>query len=94
MDQKEVEFASQTEISAKMRSRMLPAFEEIIKEKLHKDAEFQGYRATSEPVITWQEQAFVRIPGDDGYFTLAKCDADEPGAFFNVGVRMKVVKSA
>ena len=92
MDQKEVEFASQTTVSAKMRKRMLPEFEKILKEKLIKDAEYQGYRALSEPVITWQEQAFVGIPGDDGYFTLAKCDADEPGAFFNVGVRMKVVK--
>lgn len=92
MNQKEVEFASKTEISAHLRKRMLPAFEQILREKLMKDAEYQGYRALSEPVVTWQEQAFVRIPGDDGYYTLAKCDADEPGAFFNVGVRMKVVK--
>jgi hypothetical protein len=90
---KVVEFASKTEVSASMREKLFKdTFEDLLKEKLRKDAEHQGYTEVSEPVVTWQEQAFVYIDNGDKYPTLAKCNPDEPGAFYNVGVRMKVSK--
>lgn len=84
-------FGGLTEVSAEMRRRALPAFEEAMKESLIREAEHQGYRVTSEVKLEWQEQAFCRIEGDDGYFTLAKCDADEPGAFYNVRISAMAV---
>ena len=85
------EFASQTQVSTTMRQRLIKdVFEDVLKDKLRKDAEHKGYIEVSEPIVTWQEQAFCYIDNGDEYPTLAKCDPDEPGAFFNVGVRMKV----
>lgn len=92
-ESKVVEFASKTEVSTSMRERLFKdTFEDLLKEKLRKDAEHQGYTEVSEPVVTWQEQAFCWIDHGDEYPTLVKCDPDEPGAFYNVGVRMRVSK--
>lgn len=88
----ERKFGGLTEISAELRKRMLPALEESLKYDLIRNAEHQGYRVTSEVTVEWHEQAFVRIPSEDGYFTLAKCDADEPGAFYNVRISAMAVK--
>lgn len=90
----EKEFATSTEVTAKLRRYLAPNFEEMLKDKLIRDAKYQGYRVVSEPKVIWQEQAFKRIEGEDGYFTLSKCDADDEYAFFNVGVIAMVVVNA
>ena len=51
-----VEFASKTEVSTSMRERPFKdTFEDLLKEKLRRDAKHQGYTEVSEPVVTWQE---------------------------------------
>ena len=84
-------FGGLTEVSAEMRRRALPAFEQMLKDNLIREAEHQGYRVTSEVELKWDERAFKRVDGEDGYFTLAKCDDDEPGAFYNVRISAMAV---
>jgi hypothetical protein len=95
MDQKEVEFASRTQISAELKERaIVDTFEDMLKDRLRKDAEFDGFIETQAPVVFWEDQAWKYVGDEENGFQLVKCSADDEGAFFNVGVRMKVVKNA
>lgn len=95
MDQKEVEFASSTQIGADLKERaILETIEDILKDRLRKDAEIKGYTETQAPVVYWDDQAWKIVGDEENGFDRIKCNADDKGAFFNVGVRMKVVKNA
>lgn len=95
MNQKEVEFCSSTQISAEVKERaILDVLEDMLKDRLRKDADFDGFRETQAPVVLWDDQAWKIVGDEQNGFEKVMCDADEKGAFFYVGVRMKVVKNA
>ena len=93
MDQKEIEFASMTQVSVELKQRaILDVFEDMLKDQLRRNAEFDGFRETQAPVVLWDEQAWKIVGDEENGYIKVRCSADEKGAFFNVGVRMKVVK--
>ena len=87
----ERKFGGLTEVSAAIRKQMLPAFEEMLKDNLVREAKWQGYRVTSEVELKWDERAFKRVEGEDGYFTIEPCDANDPYAFYNVRISAMAV---
>ena len=95
MDQKEVEFATLTQISAQLKERaIIDVFEDMMKERLRKDAQFKGFKETQAPVVYWDERAWKQIGDEENGYQTVPCDAKDEGAFFNVSCRMKVVKNA
>lgn len=93
MEQKEIEFASSTRISSDLKKRaIVETIEDFLKDRLRKDAEFQGYKEIEAPVVSWDAQASKYVGDEENGYSLIRCSADDQGAFFNVGVRMKAVR--
>jgi len=93
---KEVELGGSTRISSEMKGRAITgAMEDVLKEQLRRKAQSEGYIETQAPVVYWDEQARKVVYDNFDNATDYReefCSADDPQAFFNVGVKMKGVK--